>query len=90
MDSKRAIQLPKNRIWWIWPSWLRRQIVALKIVGSSPIIHPIKSTANAVLFLMGWIMGLERPLKKQSGGLFLGRGRVPQLSDASGSDVDES
>lgn len=29
-----------NRIWWIWPSRLRRQIVALKIVGSSPIIHP--------------------------------------------------
>ena len=37
--SWRAIQ--QNRIWWIWPSWLRRQIVALKIVGSSPIIHPI-------------------------------------------------
>lgn len=25
---------------WVWPSWLRRQIVALEIVGSSPIIHP--------------------------------------------------
>ena len=29
--------------WWLWPSWLRRQIVALKIVGSSPISHPIKN-----------------------------------------------
>ena len=26
----------------MWPSWIRRQIVALKIVGSSPIIHPKK------------------------------------------------
>ena len=24
-----------------WPSWLRRQIVALKIEGSNPFIHPI-------------------------------------------------
>ena len=29
-----------SRSWWVWPSWLRRQIVALEIVGSSPIIHP--------------------------------------------------
>ncbi|MDY4218880.1 MAG: hypothetical protein SOY32_00480, partial [Candidatus Faecousia sp.] len=28
-------------------------------------------------FFMVQEMGLERPLKKQSGGLFLGRGRVP-------------
>ena len=27
--------------WWVWPSWLRRQIVVLKIVGSNPITHPI-------------------------------------------------
>ena len=25
----------------MWPSWLRRQIVALKIEGSNPFIHPI-------------------------------------------------
>ena len=36
--------IQQNRIWWIWPSRLRRQIVALKIVGSSPIIHPRKDT----------------------------------------------
>ena len=35
-------------------------------------------------------MGLERPLRKRAGGTFLGRGRVPALSDASGTDVDES
>ncbi len=28
-------------IWWMWPSWLGRQIVALEVVGSNPIIHPI-------------------------------------------------
>ena len=40
-----------NRIWWAWPSWLRRQIVALKIVGSNPIVHPIKKNTHlGVLF----------------------------------------
>ena len=34
-------------------------------------------------------MGLERPLRKHAGGMFLGRGRVPQSSDASRRDVDE-
>ena len=28
-------------VWWVWPSWLGRQIVALKVMGSNPIIHPI-------------------------------------------------
>lgn len=40
-ESLLAYHSANKRIWWIWPSWLRRQIVALKIVGSSPIIHPI-------------------------------------------------
>ena len=78
----------------MWPSWLRRQIVALKIVGSSPIIHPIKTgdIFGYLLFLYGiWgMMGVERAKRKQSGGLFSARGRVPALSDASGTDVDES
>ena len=42
VPSGVPFSIQQNRIWWIWPSWLRRQIVALKIVGSSPIIHPIK------------------------------------------------
>jgi hypothetical protein len=28
-------------------------------------------------------MGLERPLRKHAGGMFLGRGRVHQVQDAS-------
>ena len=38
---------------------------------------------------LGIIGGLERALRKQSGGLFLARGRVPPVSDASRRDVDE-
>ena len=47
------VAFQQKRIWWIWPSWLRRQIVALKIVGSSPITHPIMVTPSEwmVLFL---------------------------------------
>lgn len=33
-------------------------------------------------------MGLERLLRKHAGGMLLGRGRVPQISDASSMDVD--
>ena len=33
-----------NLLWWVWRSWLARQIVALEAVGSNPTIHP---------FLMG-------------------------------------
>ena len=29
--------------WWVWRSWLARQIVALEAVGSSPTIHPLSS-----------------------------------------------
>ena len=28
-------------IWWVWRSWLARQIVALEAEGSSPSTHPI-------------------------------------------------
>ena len=31
---------PGPFVWWIWRSWLARQIVALKAVGSNPTIHP--------------------------------------------------
>ena len=27
-------------LWWVWRSWLARQIVALEAVGSNPTIHP--------------------------------------------------
>ena len=35
--------------WWDWRSWLARQVVALKAVGSNPISHPKKNTENSVL-----------------------------------------
>ena len=36
-------------VWWDWRSWLARQVVALKAVGSNPISHPKKNTENSVL-----------------------------------------
>ena len=29
-----------NLLWWVWRSWLARQIVALEAVGSNPTFHP--------------------------------------------------
>ena len=41
--------------------------------------------------LLGFVreMGLERRIRKQSGGLFSRRGRVPQISDVPTMGVDE-
>ena len=50
--------------------------------------HTVRCVFSYPFLYLGWVMGLERPLRKQSGGLFLGRGRVPWFSDASGTDVD--
>ena len=41
---------------------------------------------DGLFFGMGG--GLERPLRKHAGGMFLGRGRVPQISDAFQRNVD--
>ena len=41
---------------------------------------------SAHIFLLG--IGLERPLRKHAGGMFLGRGRVPPYHDASGTGMD--
>ena len=30
-----------NLLWWVWRSWLARQIVALEAQGSNPCIHPV-------------------------------------------------
>ena len=35
------VQRIRGRIWWMWRSWLARQIVALEAEGSNPFIHPI-------------------------------------------------
>jgi len=59
-------------------------------ISSSPISRTKKSECpyGHSDFLM-LELGLERPLRKHAGGMFLGRGRVPQISDASDTDVDE-
>ena len=31
--------------WWVWPSRLRHQVVALEIVGSNPITHPTRPSS---------------------------------------------
>ncbi len=37
---RRRISEEDSITWWVWRSWLARQIVALEAVGSSPTIHP--------------------------------------------------
>jgi len=39
-------------------------------------------------FLVEAGIGLERALRKHAGGMFLARGRVLSMQDASGMDVD--
>ena len=57
--------------------------MALKIVGSSPIIHPIKKDRCKCIGLSLWGgLGLERALRKHAGGMFLARGRVPGFPNA--------
>ena len=34
-------------IWWVWRSWLARQIVALEAEGSSPSTHPSLYGSNS-------------------------------------------
>ena len=52
--------------------------MALKIVGSSPIIHPIKNRGyHSVSSIFYDLMGLERRIRKYAGGIFSRRGRAP-------------
>ena len=44
--------------------------------------------AKAALIFYGMGGGTRKAVKKHAGGMFLGRGRVPGLPDASGTDVD--
>ena len=44
--------MPLTEIRWDWRSWLARQVVALKAVGSNPISHPKSSDSyESELFL---------------------------------------
>ena len=66
----------------MWPSWLRRQIVALKIVGSSPIIHPMKKGQAVWLVLFSVKSTLrvgEIPLRGVKSGL-----RPGEIAEAAG------
>ena len=61
--------------------------MALKIVGSSPIIHPIKQRHPIGMPLFyGMDIGLERRKRKHASGMFSRRGRV--LRPARRSPVD--
>ena len=59
-----------------------RCIVSISVVYAKIWADPFGS---AHIFIAQ--IGLERPLRKHAGGMFLGRGRVPQNQDASGTDV---
>jgi hypothetical protein len=50
-----------------------------------PSIEQFLPFGTAFFFSIGiwWMMGLERPLRKQSGGLFLGRGKVLWMAERS-------
>ena len=42
-------QSPSDQLlWWVWRSWLARQIVALEAEGSSPFTHPLLDYRQAV------------------------------------------
>ena len=42
---------PTNILWWVWRSWLARQIVALEAEGSSPSTHPYPVLGIIILVL---------------------------------------
>ena len=63
-----------------FPNASRRDVGGKKPRGHH---HPL----DGVIFYELRVMGLERPFKKQSSGLFLGRGRVPFFLNASRRDV---
>ena len=55
------------QIWWMWRSWLARQIVALKAVGSNPIIHPILKIYRVVCSAVGiLILGCRQVVRHQT------------------------
>ena len=51
-----------HSIWWVWRSWLARQIVALEAEGSSPSIHLYTGTCkehSLLLPIMGYRQGVR-------------------------------
>ena len=67
--------------WWIWPSWLRRQIVVLKIVGSIPTIHPTILEVPSTSFLFfARVAELADAPDSKSGGRKIVWVQVPSLA----------
>ena len=72
----------------VWRSLVSRLVRVQEAPGSNP-GTPTKKLESAFAgssFLIG-VMGFERPLRKQSGGLFLGRGRIHRFLNAPGTGV---
>ena len=68
-------------MWWVWPSWLRRQIVVLKIVGSIPTIHPtIFRSAWHFFFIYARVAELADAPDSKSGGRKIVWVQVPSLA----------
>ena len=40
-------------LWWVWHSWLARQIVVLEVKGSSPFTHPSPAEGSLIAFVPG-------------------------------------
>ena len=60
VDKSGALcyNISRRLTWWDWRSWLARQVVALKAVGSNPISHPkqkIRIRKNAVFLFVLFI-----------------------------------
>ena len=64
-------------IWWVWPSWLGRQIVALEIMSSTLITHPSKKRPfkeierplfHIFIFcrLWQWILGCRQAVRHRT------------------------
>ena len=48
LSSRSGVRVPFSALlWWVQLSWLKRQFVALEIVGSNPITHPTYSCSRS-------------------------------------------
>ena len=50
-------------LWWVWRSWLARQIVALEAEGSSPSTHPLLSLRQKVNGRGSFMLGYRQAVR---------------------------